>query len=72
MIVDELPEAPHDFRLDLIVTSDDAIGCDHGRRAQPRSILASQLTPERRSVIPILCELGFRSDELELAPPTAC
>jgi 5-formyltetrahydrofolate cyclo-ligase len=58
-LVDELPEAPHDFRLDLIVTTDEAIRCDRGRRAQPRGVLAAELTPDRRAAIPILRELGF-------------
>jgi len=52
-VVDEpLPEAEHDFRVDLIVTSDDVIWCAPGRR--PSGLVWEHLDAEKIASIPVL------------------
>ncbi|MEU6564975.1 5-formyltetrahydrofolate cyclo-ligase [Nocardia nova] len=52
-IVDgDLPEAEHDFRVDLIVTPDGVIQCTDRRR--PTGILWDSLPPEKIAAIPAL------------------
>lgn len=48
----ELPEADHDFRVDLIVTPDGVIQCTDHRR--PDGILWESLSPEKIAAIPAL------------------
>ena len=48
----EIPEANHDFRVDLIVTPDGIIPCTDRRR--PNGILWESLTPEKIAAIPAL------------------
>ncbi|WP_131739457.1 5-formyltetrahydrofolate cyclo-ligase [Actinomadura roseirufa] len=52
-VVDEsLPEAEHDFRVDLIVTPDEVISCGPPRR--PPGLLWASLTSEKIASIPLL------------------
>lgn len=54
IIDEELPEAAHDFRVDLIVTPDDVIECEPYRR--PAGLDWESLPPEMIAVIPVLAE----------------
>lgn len=47
-----LPETEHDFRVDLVVTSDEVIMCGPPRR--PNGLLWDHLTPEKIASIPAL------------------
>ena len=58
LIEDDLPETAHDFRVDLIVTPEQAIR-PKGRRTQPAGILRAHLTKELRGSVPVLRRLGF-------------
>lgn len=49
---EDLPEADHDFRVDIAVTSADVLICDRSRR--PTGILFEQLSDDVRRAIPIL------------------
>lgn len=52
-IVDEpLPEAEHDFRVHLIVTTDETISCPPSR--PPSGLLWDRLDPERVTAVPAL------------------
>jgi 5-formyltetrahydrofolate cyclo-ligase len=52
-VVDEpLPETDHDFRVDLIVTPDEVIGCQAPRR--PLRILWGHLDHDKIAAIPVL------------------
>lgn len=52
-VVDEyLPEAEHDFSVDLIVTPDEAIPCHPPRR--PRGLIWENLSAEKIAAIPVL------------------
>ena len=52
-VVDEpLPETDHDFRVDLIVTPDEVIGCQAPRR--PLRILWDHLDHDKIAAIPVL------------------
>ncbi|GAA2275407.1 5-formyltetrahydrofolate cyclo-ligase [Glycomyces scopariae] len=52
-VLDEpLPEEPHDFRVDLIVTPTRIIRCPRTRR--PHGLHKDRLTPEQRAEIPLL------------------
>lgn len=48
----ELPDAPHDFSVDVIVTPDDIMWCQPPRR--PTGILPDQLTDAQLANIPVL------------------
>lgn len=65
VLEEPLPEAEHDFRVDLIITSSDTIRCDPVRR--PAGIIWEELTIERIAAIPALrrrsTSLDGRSDE---------
>ncbi|WP_239310636.1 5-formyltetrahydrofolate cyclo-ligase [Frankia sp. Cj3] len=52
VVDDEIPETPHDFSVDLIVTPDEVIRCDNPRR--PRGIIWSDLTADQIAAIPVL------------------
>ncbi|MGV9676920.1 5-formyltetrahydrofolate cyclo-ligase [Nocardia sp. NPDC003482] len=52
VVDEELPEAEHDFRVDLIVTPDEVIRCAQSRR--PDGILWESLPPEKIAAIPAL------------------
>lgn len=54
-----IPTTAHDVALDLIVTPDEVIVCDRGRR-RPTGILWEELTEEKIAAIPILQELAAR------------
>ena len=56
---DDLPEADHDFRVDLVVTPDDVIRCRRGHR--PRGILWDHLDPRKVEEIPALAGLARRA-----------
>lgn len=61
-VVDEpLPEAEHDFRVDLIVTPDEVIECGPPRR--PGGIIWEQLSPEQIAAIPALATRARRRDD---------
>ena len=49
---EELPETEHDFRVDLVVTSEETLRSPDPRR--PPGILWSHLSPERIAAIPVL------------------
>jgi 5-formyltetrahydrofolate cyclo-ligase len=49
---EELPELPHDFRVDLIATPERIIWCDHPKR--PEGIDWQALRPEQIAAIPVL------------------
>ncbi|MEK8173107.1 5-formyltetrahydrofolate cyclo-ligase [Streptomyces sp. M19] len=49
---EDLPEAEHDFRVDLIVTPGEALECESRRRGA--RIIWEHLTPEFISAIPVL------------------
>ena len=50
----DLPETPHDFRVDLIVTPDEVIETGADPRARPRGIRWSDLVDEKIADIPAL------------------
>lgn len=52
VVDDELPEADHDFRVDLIVTPDEVITCGPQRR--PSGLTWSNLTDAKIAAIPVL------------------
>ncbi|RKN08339.1 5-formyltetrahydrofolate cyclo-ligase [Streptomyces radicis] len=52
VVDEELPEAGHDFRVDLIITQDRVIECSPYRR--PPGIMWESLTPEAIEAIPVL------------------
>ncbi|WP_017556988.1 5-formyltetrahydrofolate cyclo-ligase [Nocardiopsis baichengensis] len=52
VIDEEIPEAEHDFRVDLIVTPDEVIPCEERRR--PRGIVWESLTKKKVTEIPVL------------------
>jgi 5-formyltetrahydrofolate cyclo-ligase len=54
VLVEELPETDHDFRVTRIVTPDEVIVCRRGRR--PPGILWEHLDEEKISAIPVLRE----------------
>ncbi|SCG38163.1 5-formyltetrahydrofolate cyclo-ligase [Micromonospora halophytica] len=54
-----LPQAPHDFGMDLIVTPDELIRCHAPRR--PEGILWASLTQEKIAAIPTLAHHPQRS-----------
>jgi 5-formyltetrahydrofolate cyclo-ligase len=51
---DELPEAEHDFRVDLIVTPDEVIRVPRRRRKRSPGILWNHLDAGKREAIPVL------------------
>jgi 5-formyltetrahydrofolate cyclo-ligase len=52
VVDEELPEADHDFRVDLIITPTELIECGPPRR--PTGILRDALRPEQLASIPVL------------------
>ncbi|WP_239396685.1 5-formyltetrahydrofolate cyclo-ligase [Frankia sp. CiP3] len=52
VVDDEIPETPHDFSVDLIVTPEQVIRCDNPRR--PWGVIWGDLTPEQIAAIPVL------------------
>jgi len=52
VLEEDLPEAGHDFSVDLIVTPDDVIRCPEPQR--PKGLVWSSLTPEKIAAIPAL------------------
>jgi 5-formyltetrahydrofolate cyclo-ligase len=52
VVEDAIPETPHDFSVDLIVTPEEVIRCDNPRR--PRGIVWDELTAEQVRSIPVL------------------
>jgi 5-formyltetrahydrofolate cyclo-ligase len=52
----QIPVTEHDIRLDLIVTPDQTLRCQHGRR-RVAGIRWSQLTDDKIAAIPLLAEL---------------
>ncbi|ARP74288.1 5-formyltetrahydrofolate cyclo-ligase [Streptomyces pluripotens] len=57
VVDDEIPETPHDFSVDLIVTTDEIIHCPDQRR--PSGILWGDLTAEKIAAIPVLAARGY-------------
>jgi 5-formyltetrahydrofolate cyclo-ligase len=58
-VVDEdIPETPHDFSVDLIVTPDEVIRCPHPRR--PRGIFWEELSAEQIAAMPALAKRAGR------------
>lgn len=55
---EELPEADHDFRVDLVVTPDEIVRCAGGHR--PPGVLWEHLDDERLAAIPVLARLRSR------------
>lgn len=58
VLEESLPEAEHDFRVDLIITPSDTIRCDRVRR--PAGIIWEELTAERIAAIPALRRRSIR------------
>lgn len=55
-VLDEaLPEAAHDFRVDLVVTPDEVMRCPGGHR--PAGVLWDHLDEERETAVPVLTRL---------------
>jgi 5-formyltetrahydrofolate cyclo-ligase len=52
VVDEELPEAGHDFRVDLIVTPEEVVRCDQSRR--PNGLLWESLSAEKIAAIPAL------------------
>jgi 5-formyltetrahydrofolate cyclo-ligase len=52
VLEERVPETPHDFRVNVIVTPDEVIRCRRSRR--PRGILWDHLDPEKIEAIPAL------------------
>jgi 5-formyltetrahydrofolate cyclo-ligase len=52
VVDEELPEAEHDFSIDVIVTPEEVIKCDRARR--PGGIVRGHLSPEKVRSIPAL------------------
>jgi 5-formyltetrahydrofolate cyclo-ligase len=58
-VVDEdIPETPHDFSVDLIVTPDEVIYCPNPRR--PRGIFWEELNADQIGAIPVLSKRAER------------
>ncbi len=55
VVDDELPEAKHDFSVDLIVTPDEVIECEPPRR--PSGLYWDSLSQEKIKAIPVLTAL---------------
>lgn len=55
---EDLPELPHDFRVDLIVTPERVIWCGHPRR--PKGVDWHSLRPEQIAAIPVLARRAGR------------
>jgi len=49
---DAIPEAEHDFSVDVIVTADEVIECDPSRR--PSGLYWEHLSADRVAAIPVL------------------
>lgn len=58
VVDEEIPEAGHDFSVDLIITPDGVIECPHRRR--PRGLVWDNLTPEKIQAIPVLAHADPR------------
>jgi 5-formyltetrahydrofolate cyclo-ligase len=55
LLDDELPETEHDFRVDVVVTPEDAVAT--GTHSRPPGILWRHLTEEKIAAVPILGRL---------------
>jgi 5-formyltetrahydrofolate cyclo-ligase len=53
----EIPVVDHDFRLDLLVTADEVVVCEHGRAREPGRVRWEDLTEEKIAAIPLLGRL---------------
>ena len=58
LIRQAIPETKHDFRLDLIVTTEDTFRT-RNRRPQPAGIYPEELTDDIRQNVPVLHALGL-------------
>lgn len=58
VIDEDIPETPHDFSVDVIVTPDEVIRCVTPRR--PHGVIWEDLTPEKIAAIPVLGERAGR------------
>ncbi|MDV6014275.1 5-formyltetrahydrofolate cyclo-ligase [Haloechinothrix sp. LS1_15] len=58
IVDDELPETPHDFRVDLVVTPDEVLSCPRTNR--PPGILWDHLDDRKITAIPVLAALAQR------------
>ncbi|MDG4834103.1 5-formyltetrahydrofolate cyclo-ligase [Solwaraspora sp. WMMD1047] len=56
-----LPETPHDFRVDAIITPETIITCPPVRR--PDGVLWDHLTPEKIATIPVLASRALHRNE---------
>lgn len=63
----ELPEAPHDFRVDVIVTPHEVIRCPEGKR--PAGIDWARLDVEKVAAIPLLTRLRHERDRADRERP---
>jgi 5-formyltetrahydrofolate cyclo-ligase len=52
VLAEPLPETPHDFRVDLIVTAEEVVACRRGRR--PPGILWEHLDAAKIAAVPAL------------------
>lgn len=58
-----IPVADHDFRLDLLVTADEVVVCEHGGAREPGRVRWDELTEAKIAAIPLLGRLRpTRSD----------
>jgi 5-formyltetrahydrofolate cyclo-ligase len=55
IVDDDLPETPHDFSIDFIVTPDEVIACGPPRR--PTGLVWADLPPEKIEAIPVLAAM---------------
>jgi 5-formyltetrahydrofolate cyclo-ligase len=54
LLDEELPETEHDFRVDVIVTGDEAIRVRRARRRRPPGIIWDHLDADKQAAIPVL------------------
>ena len=53
----EIPVVDHDFRLDLLVTADEVVVCEHGAPREPGRVRWDDLTEDKIAAIPLLGRL---------------
>lgn len=58
VVDEELPEAEHDFRVDLIVTPDEVIRCGPPKR--PSGLVWDDLDPAKIAAIPVLARMASK------------
>jgi 5-formyltetrahydrofolate cyclo-ligase len=69
-ILDEaLPEATHDFRVDLIVTPDEVLRPSRRSRRRPPGIVWAELSQAKIEEIPLLRRMASRRPGRRTAPP---